>query len=278
LQPLEINSNQIWTSEIASTGCVPEVFDCKELISWCIDKFDKNQRIIQLQGESPISLTPSVFKIMFKLPEPTMNFKGDEAKDFLKARNGGLEILQEYLEDPTLMPEDLSAIQVSLLKKPYQEMAWLFSRVAGKESTATIPHLVLYILYFSIHKKAIFDWAKIISGELSFQLENFRKSKKFYMSSYLIFSITYCHVFKGLHLAKQVNCKIDPVHTWYPALWKQKAMYHFYEVHNSFVSSFKKLIFGPKTSRLSLEATTFLDKRGSFKAMEHFNIIKDLLF
>jgi hypothetical protein len=61
---------------------------------------------------------------------------------------------------------------------------------------------------------------------------------------------------------------------WYPALWKQKAMYHFYEVHNAFISSFKKLIFGPKTSRLSLEATTFLDKRGSFEAMEHFSIIR----
>jgi hypothetical protein len=79
---------------------------------------------------------------------------------------------------------------------------------------------------------------------------------------------------KALHLSKQVNSKIDPVQMWYPALWKQKAMYHFYEVHNAFISSFKKLIFGPKTSRLSLEATTFLDKRGSFEAMEHFNIIR----
>jgi hypothetical protein len=51
-------------------------------------------------------------------------------------------------------------------------------------------------------------------------------------------------------------------------------MYHFYEVHNAFIYVFKKLIFGPKTSRLSLEATTFLDKRGSFEALGHFNIIK----
>jgi hypothetical protein len=156
LQPLERKSNQIWTSEITSVGCVPEVFDYKELILWCIDKFDKNQRIIQLQGESLISLTPSIFKRTFKITKPTMTFKGDKAKDLLKAINGGLEILQEYLEDPLLMPEDLLAIQVSLLKNPYQEMACLFSRVVGQESTAPIPCLVMYILYFSIHKKAIF--------------------------------------------------------------------------------------------------------------------------
>jgi hypothetical protein len=54
----EKSSNQIWTLGIALVGCIPKFYDFKELISWCIDKFDKNQRIIQLQGESPISLSP----------------------------------------------------------------------------------------------------------------------------------------------------------------------------------------------------------------------------
>jgi hypothetical protein len=51
-------------------------------------------------------------------------------------------------------------------------------------------------------------------------------------------------------------------------------MYHFYEVHNSFISSFKKLVFGPNASRLSLEAASLLNKKGRFEAMEHFSIIK----
>jgi hypothetical protein len=42
---------------------------------------------------------------------------------------------------------------------------------------ATFPNITLYILYFSIHEKAIFDWARIISSELSFQLGNIRKIK-----------------------------------------------------------------------------------------------------
>jgi hypothetical protein len=120
----------------------------------------------------------------------------------LKERNNGLELLQEYLEDPTMMPEDLSNIQVSLLKNPYREITWIFSRVAGQESTTTIPRLALYILHFTVHEKEIFDWEKIISQEISFQLSNFKKNKKFYMSSYLIFAITYCHVFKGLNLGR----------------------------------------------------------------------------
>jgi hypothetical protein len=81
---------------------VPEVYDFKELILWCVDKFDKERRIIQLQGETPISLAPSIFKRMFRLPEPTMVFKSVEAEDFLKTKNGGTKLLQSYLEDPSV--------------------------------------------------------------------------------------------------------------------------------------------------------------------------------
>jgi hypothetical protein len=114
-------------------------------------------------------------------------------RNFTKfTRNSGWDLLSQYLEDPMTIPEDISTIQFSQLRKPYQEMAWILARVLGQESTSTIPCLFLYILYFSIQEKAIFDWLKIISSEISFQLSNFRRDKKFYMSTYLIFSIVYC--------------------------------------------------------------------------------------
>jgi hypothetical protein len=56
----------------------------------------------------------------------------------LKGENGGLEILQEYLEDLTTIPEDLTTIQVNSLRYPYREMTWIFARVVRQESTATI--------------------------------------------------------------------------------------------------------------------------------------------
>jgi hypothetical protein len=237
----EKNENKIWTSGISLAGCVPEVFDCKEVISWCVDKFIQSRRVIQLHSESPISLAPSVFRKMLKLPEPTITFKGDEARNFLKEKNNGLELLQEYLEDPTTMPEDISRIQVNSLKNPYRELAWLFTRLQVRNPWTTIPRLALYILYFTIHEEAIFDWGKIISSEISTQLSNFKSEKKFYMASYLIFSITYYHVFKGLSIGKRVNCKIDPITMWYQGLWRQKFNYYFYEVYNEFVSLSKNL-------------------------------------
>ena len=70
------------------------------------------------------------------------------------------------------------------------------------------------------------------------------------MSSYFIFIMTYCHMFKGLPLAKKVNCRFDPIQMCYLALRKKKIPYIFDEVHNAFIFSFKWLIYGPSTSRL----------------------------
>jgi hypothetical protein len=48
----------IWAYGITRDGCVPEIFECKELVAWCVDKYVPSQRIIQLQDHSLISLSP----------------------------------------------------------------------------------------------------------------------------------------------------------------------------------------------------------------------------
>jgi hypothetical protein len=45
-------------------------------------------------------------------------------------------------------------------------------------------------------------------------------------------------------------------------------------VNNAFISSFKRLIYGPSTSRLSLEDASFLFGKEIFEAMENFSIIE----
>jgi hypothetical protein len=88
---------------------------------------------------------------------------------------------------------------------------------------------------------------------------NLRNDNFFYMASYMVFSIIHCHIFKGLSVGKRVKSKVDPVTMWYQALWRQRVIYFFYEVYNDFVSEFKKILFGEDTSRISLEASNFLD-------------------
>ena len=94
------------------------------------------------------------------------------------------------------------------------------------------------------------------------------------MSSYLIFSITYCHTFEGLNIAQRIKIKFDHVTMWHHDLWKKTVDHHFYEVYSDFISKFKKLLFEEDTYRLSLEAASFLKGRGVLEKMEDYNVIR----
>jgi hypothetical protein len=85
------------------------------------------------------------------------------------------------------------------------------------------------------------------------------------MSGYLVFAIIDTHEFQSLHISKQVDIITYLIYTRYPYLWKQRAMHNFYEVYKSFLYVFKRLMFGENTSRLSLEATSFLNQRGEIE-------------
>jgi hypothetical protein len=109
--------------------------------------------------------------------------------------------------------------------------------------------------------------------EITSHLSNFKKNRIFGMSGYLVLVIIDGHEFQCLHLSKKFDLMTDLVYIWYPYLWKKRSMYHFYEVYNSFLYIFKRLIFRENTSRLSLEAASFLNERGEVEYGEDYNII-----
>jgi hypothetical protein len=119
------------------------------------------------------------------------------------------------------------------------------------KSIANISRMILYILYFTFREKSIFDWRKLISIEISSQLSQYKKYKKFFMASYLVFAIAYCCQFPKFSICKRVNCELDQVTFWYQALWRHKDYLHFYEVFNDFVLVFKGLLFGKDIPRIS---------------------------
>jgi hypothetical protein len=193
--PLEQNnSNKVWNFGIELEGCVPEVSYFKKLILWCVENFNSEKRINQLQGKTLIYLAPKIFIRILRLLESTMTFKSSEANAFLKANHGGMKILDNLILKLLDYSKNSTHIELCSLKYPYKEFTWLFSRIIGKESMTTVLRYVLYVFHLSIHESVLFDWDRIILSEVSFELVNFQKNKKFFMSSYLIFAIAYCHI------------------------------------------------------------------------------------
>jgi hypothetical protein len=173
----------------------------------------------------------------------------------LKKYDNGLDLLPEFLENHASIPEDITRLQVNSFKNPFREIALLFTKVTGQENTANISRMIIYMLYFIVKEQAIFDWGKLISIEISSQLSQYKKDKKLFMASYLVFAIAHCCQFPKLSICKKVNYEFDPVTFWYQTLWRHKASLHFYEVFNEFVSIFKGLLFGKYTPRISAQTS-----------------------
>jgi hypothetical protein len=95
-------------------------------------------------------------------------------------------------------------------------------RITRQETMANISRMILYILYFTVKEHAIFNWGKLISIEISSHLVQYKKEKKLFMSSYLVFAITHCCQFLILFVCKKVNCEFDPVTFWYQTLWRKR--------------------------------------------------------
>jgi hypothetical protein len=140
----------IWTSRIARADCVIEVFDCKDFFTRCTKRYIPSQWTIQLWDHSPVSLSPQVFCKMLRLPEPMLTFKAEDCRELLKKHDNGLDLLPEFLENPSVVPKDTTRLQVGSFKNPFQEIAWFFTRIIGQETTASISCMILYILYFTV--------------------------------------------------------------------------------------------------------------------------------
>jgi hypothetical protein len=120
-------------------------------------KYSPSKRIIPMHNHSLVSLSPSVFRNMLKLSEPTLTFRGQDCKKFLEKHDNGLDILAEFLEDPTKVPRDITKLQVRSFRNPFQEITWLFTRITGQTSTTSISRITIYILYLKSKEQFIFD-------------------------------------------------------------------------------------------------------------------------
>jgi hypothetical protein len=188
---------------------------------------------------------------MLRLPEPMLTFKGEDFREFLKSLDNGLDLLPKFLENPVVVPEDITRLRVGSFKNPFREISWIFTRITGQETMNNISQMILYIINFTIKEQAIFDWGKLISIEISSQLVKYNNKKKLFMSSYLVFTIGNCYQFPRLSVCNKVNYEFDPITFWYQTLWRHKASQHFYEVFNDFLSFFKDLLFGKNAPRMS---------------------------
>ena len=116
---------------------------------------------------------------------------------------------------------------------------------------AYVPGYVIYVLYYLVRTGAIFYWVQVILNEISHKLFTFIQTKRFYMTSYLVLALAHCNKFEGMPPKGSVNFEQDPIQFWYPPIWKHKAPFLFYQIHDSFVKECRAMLIGTEPTRFT---------------------------
>ena len=96
----------------------------------------------------------------------------------------------------------------------------MFGRITGQESTTTFPQYVLYFLHGTFKMDLKFDWAQVISSEISHQLSSYQETERFFMATYLVYVVIYNCFVNELSVKKDLDVTVEPIQFWYPTLWK----------------------------------------------------------
>jgi len=149
---------------------MPKIFEVEELVSWCASRFDSKSRTIQVavEGKNLVPLTPKIFKRMLRLLTSNKSLTLPDVDSFMDSWGGGVNLLKDSMAPSAEMSTNPSAIDISLLAKPYQDFSWLSTHLMGQKSTSHILRSALYVFHFSFRNETIFDWAKVISNEISY--------------------------------------------------------------------------------------------------------------
>ena len=93
---------------------------------------------------------------MLRLLEPTLTYRVEDCKQFLKKDDNRLDLVPEFLEDSTTVLEDITKLQVSTFRNSFREIAWLFTRITGQESTTTVSQMALILCISQSMNKPFF--------------------------------------------------------------------------------------------------------------------------
>ena len=82
------------------------------------------------------------------------------------------------------------------------------------------------------------------------------------MTMYLVYDVFYNCIVEEFLVKRDINISQEPIKFWYPMLWKHKAPFHIYQIHDSFLGICREILTGEVPNRITREARDFLDAKG----------------
>ena len=160
---------------------------------------------------------------MLRLPKTNREFKIVETNDFITNQAGPKRLFPQFTDSLSRIKTNSFHFDIGLLKEPFKEFAWLFALITGQESMTMFRWCVLYFLHGTFNMDFKFDWAQVVSSEISHQLSNYQEIERFFMATYLVYVVIYNFYINELPTTKDVDVNVEIINFWYTTTWMYKA-------------------------------------------------------
>jgi hypothetical protein len=94
------------------------------------------------------------------------------------------------------------------------------------------------------------------------------------MKSYLIYVVVYNCILKELLVKRDIDISYDPTKFRYPLLWKKKAPFHIYQIHDAFLERCRSILSGEIHDRVTQEEKYLLEGKGLLFFEEEYSYLR----
>ena len=80
------------------------------------------------------------------------------------------------------------------------------------------------------------------------------------MTKYLVYAMFYNCFVNELPVMKYIDVALEPIQFWSPTLWKHRAPFHIYQIHDSFLKRRRYIFIGEIYVPITKEVRDFLNR------------------
>ncbi|KAH9306929.1 hypothetical protein KI387_011333, partial [Taxus chinensis] len=255
-------------SGLAFAGGFPISVQCADTVLSCGAHFDPaSSELTNVHGELIAKLDAAAIGAALRILEmenaivvsrDQAQAMFDQDSDKYKTR-----VAKSWLKNPK---KGASRLTKTLFRADFNEelsdFIILLARVMGFPSTNEFHFWMCPLISMVCKGTQNINWAEIISMNLAEQLSNVQQTKKFYMTSYLMYTLAASRQWFGFSYIDAH--KDDPVYAYCPQFTLETSNRNFRRVNDAFTMYVVRLLEGDTARRFSDEAMNLISQYGAY--------------
>eukprot|EP01018_Ginkgo_biloba_P007398 Gb_14174 [translate_table: standard] len=253
----------------------PEIFPCKDLFAHAVNfcKIERG-RLASPTGALAV-ITGSIFRDLYKMPEPDLVYNVESAAAFLKGKDLVKGVLKDWAEDPAKVKRRTTInYPIYYFRKGIRVGMAMLNRLWGKADTDHVDQHWVPLLGEIILNNRRSNFAELLAYNLHQNWEIARGGKSFFMASYIVDACCASLRFNHPQLPEWPHPSGAPIHTLFEPLYIYKYHRFIANICDYFYPVVYRAIRRTEMPRLSARVRDDLSNIGAWWFFKDHTVIR----